>query len=517
METRYEPALELLDELIKLDPANTQVRKLRKFVRENQLRPKNTARLRDYISKAEELLAVENYADALAQLKEGYRVVPTSQELKDRIAFVEAKKQRYDRSVAAITEAEAAKNRGDITAALRIFEDAVRQDPENTKLLALRAAIASQLEREAQQARVATLLDAVRGELSAKNFPQVERLLLEAEAIDRSHPRIEELRREMVRIREREKHLELLEDIRRHVNDLLRDDNYEQATNLLNRAIDKLPGEPMLQRLKIEVDTAARKFDSIRFVDRALASAQEAFASDPQRSLAILRDALQQLPGDERLISRERSLHQQADALRAKQLLGESLHRAREFIAIGQFHKAIDVLETYQLEHGNQADVDALLSFSRLELASQQRRTLVERTVTEARSLIGVERLDDAVRLIESALQSSAIRESGDRTLSVLLEDVRAQQGAVARKRDAILKRVEMHRDRGELDEAIQILSEYLATGVRNANVEDLLSSLKTDRTRKQATNQAIAAAEQSTQPANFTVALESLQAVVRA
>jgi len=142
---------------------------------------------------------------------------------------------------------------------------------------------------------------------------------------------------------------------------------------------------------------------------------------------------------------------------------------------------------------------------------------LVDRTVAEARALIGVERFDDALRLLETALQSSETRESGDTTLSVLLEEVREKQSAATRKREAVLKRAVMHRQRGEFDEGIQVLSEYLATGVRNPAAEDLLSSLQTDRTQRQVTIQAIAAAEQATQQANFSVAYDSLQAVVQA
>jgi eukaryotic-like serine/threonine-protein kinase len=66
VETRYEPALELLNEAIKLDPPNTQVLKLRKLVRDKQLQQKSALRLRDYIARAEEFLAAENYTDALA-------------------------------------------------------------------------------------------------------------------------------------------------------------------------------------------------------------------------------------------------------------------------------------------------------------------------------------------------------------------------------------------------------------------------------------------------------------------
>jgi len=147
METRYDPALELLDEAMKLEPTNIQVRKLRKMVREHQEQRRRNDRLKDYVVRADEFLAAENYADALAQLKEAYRVDSSATDLKQRIAFVEEKGRRYTNGVKALADAEASMNRGDLTAALRILEHAVEQDPENTRLLAARAAIAKQLAR----------------------------------------------------------------------------------------------------------------------------------------------------------------------------------------------------------------------------------------------------------------------------------------------------------------------------------------------------------------------------------
>jgi tetratricopeptide (TPR) repeat protein/predicted Ser/Thr protein kinase len=517
MESRYEPALELLDEAIKLDPANTQVRKLRRLVRENQERRRRAERAREYVVRADGFLAVENYTDALAQLKEAYRIDPTSQDLKDRIALVEDKKQRSDRSVAALAEAEAAQKRGDVTSALRIIERTLIDDSDNAKLLAARTAIANQLEREKQQAEVAEILDSARVELAARNYFGVEQLLGQAEAIDRSYPRIEELRREMVRTREQEERRQLLEEINRRVNDSLREGNYEQATDLLARAILKLPGETALHKRKIEVDTAARKFNSDQYVNHAIASAKDAFSSDPQRAFTILQDAIGQMPGDPRLIACEQALRKQEDAVREKQRLNQILRDAQGFLSAGQFDKAIDVLETYQLEHGNQAELEELLSLSKLELASQQRKILIDQTLAEARSIIEDGRLDDAVRLLEFVLKSPTIGGSGDGALSGLLENVRAQILAATRKREALLKKVVALRDRGELNEAIHLLTEYLATAKRTAETDELLSSLQAERERKQVTAKAIAAAELSTQQARFTSALESLQAVAGA
>ncbi|HEY5329698.1 MAG TPA: protein kinase [Acidobacteriaceae bacterium] len=516
MESRYDPALALLDEAMKLEPANTQVRKLRKMVREHQERSRRADRLKGYVVKADEHLAAENYVEALAQLKEAYSVDSSATDVINRIAFVEDKKRRYDNAAAALSAAEAARNRGDITAALRITEQAVAEDPENTKLLAVRGAISKQLEREALQKKVVTVLDAARNELAAQNYPAMEALLAEAETLDSSHPQIEQMRGELARMRETEERRRLIEQIQQRVNEFLRSDNYDQAARLLNQAIEKLPAETTLHRLKMEVDAAARKYDSKQMVDSAIATAKQKFAADPQQALAGLQQAIEQMPGEERLIAYERSLRQQADALRKQQLLSDALRSARECLAARQPDKAVTALESYELEHGQQADIGELLKFARQEAAEQQARTLVERAVSEARALRD-ERPDEAIRLLENALRDPAVKASGDSTLAHLLEDVRTQQAAVLRKLDAVQKRAAMLRERGELDEAIQVLKEFLASGTRSAPVQELLGSLEAEAERKQVTQSAIAAAAQSSQQAKFPAAFDALQAVVRA
>ena len=511
-ESRYAPALELLDEALKLDPANTQARKLRKLVREHQERQKRAERLREIITRADEVLTAENYPEALSLLKEAQRLDATFPELAGKIQAVEEKKRRYDLSVAALSELAAARDRGDITAALRIAERAIQQDPENSKLIAARGALAKQVETEALQRKVLTLLDTVHREIAAQHFPAAEQLLAEAEAIDPSHPKIDELRRELARLKEQEERRQLLEEIHRRVNEFLRADNYEQAVDLLNRAIDKLPAETTLHRMRVEVETAARKFDAKRFVDGAISSARELFPSAPLDALAGLQKAIEQMPGEERLVSYERTLRQEYDAHRVEQQLGSTLRKARDLISERQFEKAITFLESYQLESGNQADVGDLLTFARNELAGQQRRTLVERTATEARSLIREERLDEAIRLLEPAS-----RDSGDATLARLLEEAREQQAAVARKLEVVQKRVTLLRERGELDEAVQVLQEYLAATPNNPRVQELLTALLAEREHRQVTQQAIANARRATERREFPAAFESLRAVVLA
>ena len=203
-ESRFTPALELLEEAIKLDPANTQVRKLRKFVREHQERIKRAERLRECIARADEALLTGNFEEALTQLKDAQNIDPSSTEVKDRIQSAEGRKRRYEVTGRALSEAEAAKNRGDVSTALRIISKALQDDPENQKLLTVHGILAKQAELEAQRGKVLELLEVARAELATRNLAAVDKLLTEAESLDPSNLETEALRREYAKVKEQD-------------------------------------------------------------------------------------------------------------------------------------------------------------------------------------------------------------------------------------------------------------------------------------------------------------------------
>jgi serine/threonine protein kinase len=284
-ESRFTPALELLEEAAKLDPANTQVRKLRRFVREHQDRLRRAERLRECTQRADEALLTGNFEEALNQLREAQNLDPSSAELKQKIQLVEEKKRRSEISAKAIVDAEQARNRGDITAALRIADKALREDPENRKLIALHGILARQAEKEAQQGKILELLEQARRELATRNFAAVEKLLGDADALDPAHLETDKLRREMAKAVELEERRAILDEIQKRVSEFLRTESLDQAADLLNRAIERLPNETMLHRLKAEVDAEARKVEAKRFVEDAIAQARDQFAASPARGL----------------------------------------------------------------------------------------------------------------------------------------------------------------------------------------------------------------------------------------
>jgi len=120
--------------------------------------------------------------------------------------------------------------------------------------------------------------------------------------------------------------------------------------------------------------------------------------------------------------------------------------------------------------------------------------------------------LEDASSLLEYGIQKT-----GDASLSRLLEEVREQQAAAVRKIEVLQKRVELLRERGEIEEAVKILRQEMAALPVLPVLQELLTSLQAEHEEKQIIGKAISAARAAARKNDFSVGLESLQAVVRA
>ena len=511
-ERRFVPALEILDEAIRLDPSNTQVRKLRKFVREHQERARREERLRECLIRADEALAASQFDDALAQLKEAQSIDSSSTEVQSRLQDVQDRKRRYDIGVRALTDAEAARARGDVTGAQRIVARALTEDPENKKLAAALEILGREAEQAARQARIAEFLTQARSAVAARSLAAAEKLLGDAEAIDPANVDADALRREIARIREQEQRRAILQEIETRIHEFIRTDAYEQATELLSRALEKLPNDSTLLRLRMEVETAGRKFGARIFVETTITQARELFPASPLEALNAVQKALEQMPGEERLVAYELSLRKDLEALRSEKLHADTVTKAREFLHVRQFEKAIGVLESFQIEFGGGADIDQLLTLARNERDTAERSAVIERATSEARNLIRNGSFDEAITLLEGAT-----KQTGDATLSSLLQEARDQQAAFARKIEALRKRVENLRASGAYDEAFGLLQEQLALNPGLRVLQDLAQTIGSEREVREATARALDEAKAAAGKHDFASALESLEAVQRA
>ena len=315
-ERRFAAALELLDEAMRLDPSNSQGRKLRKSVHDQQDRIRRAERLASVMLKADAALLTGNFDEALNYLCDAQARDPASPEIRIKIQAVEESQRRFENSARALAEAEQAKARGDIAGALDLVTRALEEAPDDHRLHNFKAVLIGHWEIEARRGRLLELQQEVARALAEHDYPAAEKLLREASALDASDPDTRNLRRELARAREQEQRRDLLDQIQQRVQALLDSDAYDQATEVVNRALVKLPGEPLLHRLKADIDAGARQYDVRRIVDLTISQASELFPSSALEALAILAKMLDNIPGDQRLVACELLLRQQLKAQR---------------------------------------------------------------------------------------------------------------------------------------------------------------------------------------------------------
>jgi serine/threonine-protein kinase len=321
-ERRIEPALELFDEAIRLAPSNAAVRKRRKSVRAQHEQIRRDERIRECLSRSDEALLSGNFDESLSHLKSALTVDPDSKEISAKIHSVEQEKGHLENCARAVEEAERAKAFGDFAAAQRITANALQEDPTNQELLALNAALVRNLEMELKQGRLLELVERAERDLTTGNYDAAMDLLNEASRIAPSHQKTEKLRWELAKARGLEERRAFIEDIQLHIRGLFKKDAYDEASGLVNRALDTFPDEILLHRLRAEVEAEERRYDVRQVVDLVIAEVDQLFAHSPMEAMAVLEKALDNMPDEVRLVAYEVSLRKQMGSRRPQHPAG---------------------------------------------------------------------------------------------------------------------------------------------------------------------------------------------------
>jgi hypothetical protein len=512
MEQQFGRAREVLLQLVRIEPQHTGARQLLGVVQQNLARLQRAEQVRQLVAEAEEALASNRYGEAMNALDQAIHLDPENVELVARLEDVRQRKQHAEEVAELMTQAEGLRERGDWTGGLRILEKALRLDKDNAAIRAMYVELTRQAKLAAQQQQVKELLGKARQEYTAKRYTQAIEILREVGKIDPSAPELNALLDEAVTAQEQERRRKLLEQIHAEIENCLVAEDFERANELVDRAVEKLPTESSLLQLKSKVVLQTREFRRRQLIDSTVAKAQDVFVSAPGEALLIVQRALQELPGEERLLSLEHSLRQRLKAVEKEEIRGQYLRQAQQAIDGSQFEKAVEVLESYQLEFADAEGVGELLEFARKQLAEQKRRTRIADCMRDARALMDQEQFDRAIALLEPAAG-----ETQDPSLERLLAEVRAQRQEVERKAEAFMTRVARLRERGQLDEALEALQALPEASTTGTRANALLNEIRAEKARKQATASALSAAAQAKDREEFQAAIESLQAVQRA
>ena len=498
----------LLD-LQRLDPQNTEVKRLLRDVQDRLSRQQRSEQVRQTLNLAEEAVLAQRYVEALDLYKQAAKIDPGGHGITEKIEHVRGLKEKTDRIAALQEQVSLARSRNDYTAAAHYIDQALLLDERNTDLRNEKVRILQESERAAKDEQRRRLLDAGREKLGQRAFTEAIQNLREALQIDPTDDEAQRMFREATTRQEEERRRKVIEQIVGEIQDCLYRGELARGLELINRALERLPAETVLLRLRAETEKTLREQAARKLIEETSLRVQELFLSDPQEALSCVQKALDEMPGEEHLLALQEHVVEQLKRANLEGLRAQYLTHAQASIDAGQFDQAIATLESATLDCGETPETAYLLERARFEKQNQERIQAAATVIEKAQRCIAADDLEGAVAILKPAAQKI-----GGAAIDQLLRQTQERLDELSRRMEAVLLRVRSLSE-SDPEQALQLLSSQPPAVQQHSQLKALRSQIEMQAEHRRALREAVAKSDELLASRNLPgglVALETVQ-----
>ena len=422
-------------------------------------------------SQADDALAARRWDEALTLLDQAVRLDGTNSQL---IEFRNSVRRSSTLLAEALRRAELAHGAGDLDAAKRAVEEALSVDPSDTTAKALNAILSKEIGERSKRKKIDELVGEARKEITLRHYTSALDLLRQAETVDGTVAEVHQLIRTATAGREHELRRRALEDACSEIEDLLNRDEYARACNKADEALQRFPEDLGLLKLRSFAEKQREAWTRRLFIEGQVTTARQLVDEGQAiRAQGVLNEALERYPDDSGLMSlmamvtdgiaRQESQRREAErqAAETRRYINLQISAAAELQRSGQTALAVkklrDALQHYPGSEELRAQVivfEDLLAREedqreRAEREARQRRAEVAREIeisqqllTSRQTLQAVEGLQHALRRYPESQELKSQLEFAQRRMAVeQAERERAEQEA-RRQRAEIEKEI---------------------------------------------------------------------------
>jgi tRNA A-37 threonylcarbamoyl transferase component Bud32 len=452
-EEQFTTAREVLLQLLKIDSQHTRARQLITQVQQNLTLRQRAEQIRQLRQQAEEASRDKRYDEAIGDLQEACGLDPADSELAELLESVRQKKHRRELIEGYLRQADSARDRGDLREAEAVIGKALEVDRDDSRVQVAHVALARQIEEAARQTKAKQLLESARKEISARHFTAAMEALAEVERVDPSNPELMTLQAAAKSGREQEQRRRILEQLQNEVSLASSIEELTRAAQLVDQALERMPTEPILMKFKGNLARKLREAGVRRRVDEVVLRCRTLMETAPEDALHLVRDELQQAPGNERLLSLQSSITAQISERSVEQSRADYLTRAHEALSSGRYLEASRLLESCQKEGIFSPEIAELMEFARQEADQHLKTNQLRGLLREAQELMTRGSYRAVVDLLTPVSQDPSAA-----SLLFLLEDARNRLQSLQRDIDAALQAVEVLTSQEYYAEAVKLL-----------------------------------------------------------
>ncbi|WP_263385462.1 serine/threonine protein kinase [Granulicella arctica] len=500
----------LLD-LQRLDPQNTEIKRLLRDVQERMSRQQKSEQIRQALSQAEEAVLAQRYVEALDIYKQAVKIDPTAHGLTEKIEHVRSLKDKSDKIAVLQQQAREARHRNDYTAAYQLIDQALQLDERNTDLRNEKARIVQESERAAKEGQRRKLKEAGREKLSSRAFTEAIQNLREALQIDPTDTEAQQMFQEATAKQEDDRRRKVIDQIVAEIQDSVYRGELDRSLELINRALERLPAETVLLRLKTETEKKLKQESTRRVVEETSMQVQNLFFSDPQEALSCVQKALDQIPGEEGLLLLQERVVEQLKKANLDGLRSQYLKHAQASIDAGQFDQALATLETATLDCGQTPEIVYLMEYARSEKQTRERDKAAAEVLAQAQQKIAAEDLEGAVAILRPAAQQTK-----NAAVDQLLRQTQERLDEITRRLEAVLTRVQSLSET-DPSQALQLLLSQPPAVQQHSKLKAIRAKLDIRAEQQRVTREAIDRAAELQNKRDLRGGMEALESVRQA
>ena len=463
-----------LQQLLKIQSKHPEARELLAGIQRQLSLRLREERIQQVKQQAEGLLDEKEFDKSLAVLDEGLELDAGNQELIKLRQRVEKAKEKQERIREFLRQADASRREGDYQAAISAVRKALKVDKSNSKGMALVNLLTKEAQEAERRAEVKALLQAARGELSARHFKEAMDVLQKAEQVDPTNPELQLLLGDANSGLEQMRRKELVARLESEAFAAAGFEQLQQCARSIQEAMASMPLDSALIRLNAQVDRQIKEHENRRFVDETVQACRDL---RPREALMVVQKARQRLPGEERLQELEKLLADRVKRQTVEERQEEYLSQAREALKSARYGDAVHILEGCQADGIATDEIRSLLEFAHHEEAEHRNETLMRARVAQAQTLIAASAYEEAIAFLDEAL-----RQNDDTALRFLHDQALEGRESLKKQVEAALANASRLARDGKHAEAIQFLEALPPTVRRSLRVQAAESALRDEQ-----------------------------------
>jgi serine/threonine-protein kinase len=476
----------ILLDLQRLNPQNSEVKKLLREVQEKLSRQQKSVQYRQLVSDGDEAILSQRYSDALDFYNQAAALDQTHSDLTEKIDNARRLKEKAAQVANLLEQSREARKRSDYGAAGELIDRALQLDERNTDLRNERARIVQESERAAKERSRRQFSDVAREQLGARQYTEAIKNLRSALEIDPTDAETQQLYQSAMERQEEQRRRKIIDQIVAEISECIASNEFDRALSLIQRAQERLPGEAVLLQLKADAEGKRAEQAAKKLVEQTSLQVYSLFLTSPMEALTAVHKALEEIPGEPRLLALEEKVTEQIKKGNTEELKLQYMKRAQAAIDAKKFDEAAQILESAAIDCGDSPDIAALLKYAQEQKRAFELANKAAIATRDAQALIAAGNYEGAIAL----LQPVAL-ETKDASVEKLLRQTNASLAEVSRRIDAVVTRAQTLSEQN-IEQALQLLASQPQEIQQHSRVRQLHTKLSAANEQARVTMEAI-------------------------